>query len=305
MAGYTLYRGHGMPDEWCVGWPDENGIERKGSFGALQITSLTNNDKLPLVFSITCQTGNHESDNCFSRNFLSHKNGGAIGVFAQTNDGYSGVNDKLTSLFFNALWPEPRLNFDLYYNTYYLDDYASSGGSPLHRLGEMLDFSINGLNANNLNDSSEDLYTRRITHCFADPSLSFNTELPTKISGININRTVSEVNVTLEESAYIAFCDSTNNYSCRFYGTEAVYYTDNTHAVDVTVYNHNKIPTIVCGDPESQPYIPAGSRLIGYKNSHMGGRIDVDFIISSSDRNKRISLVIVDIWSGAICHRLQ
>lgn len=308
---YALYRGHGFSDRWCVGHTNETGYERKGYFGSDMINQLNNQSKLPLIFSITCQTGNHTDDDCFTRNLLTHQNGGAIGVYAQTYTGLSGINDRLTSLFFNALWPEPRLNFDRYDNNPYLDEYAQNGGTlPLHRLGEMLDFSINGIPIYNVHSAADslsaDFYIRRVTHCFADPGLSFNTEMPTPMTGVTLGRDNTGLSVVLDEPAYIAFNDSINNYQCRYYGTEAFYYTDRPDDVDIAVYNHNKIPYIHRGRHDDGPGNGSfGSHLIAYRNPHGGSRIEIDLMITSRDKNRKTSLVIVDMWSGAILSQAE
>lgn len=310
---YALYRGHGEPNRWCISLPDDNLPPNgtTGAFDADRIMQLRNDNKLPLVFSITCNTGNHTMDDCFTRNMLTNPNGGAIGVYAQTYTGLSGINDRLTSLFFNALWPEPRLNFDRYDNNPYLDEFAQNGGTlPLHRLGEMLDFSINGLPVYNVHSSADslsaDFYIRRVTHCFADPGLSFNTELPTPMTGVTLRRDNTGLSVVLDEPAYIAFNDSINNYQCRYYGTEAFYYTDRPDDVDIAVYNHNKVPYIHRGrHDDGSGNGSFGSHLIAYRNPHGGSRIEIDLMITSRDKNRKTSLVIVNMWSGAILSQAE
>lgn len=305
---YALYRGHGEPNRWCIGLPDNNIDGSIEPFDADRIMHLRNDNKLPLVFSITCNTGNHTMGDCFTRNLLTNPNGGAIGIYSQTETGYTPSNDRLTSLFFNALWPEPRLNLDKFDNTLYLDEYAQNGGClPLHRLGEILDFSIGGLPLfEDVGEKSAGLYTRHITHCFADPGLSFNTTLPTQMTGVTLGRDNTGLSVVLDEPAYIAFNDSINNYQCRYYGTEAFYYTDRPDDVDIAVYNHNKIPYIHRGRHDDGPGNGSfGSHLIAYRNPHGGSRIEIDLMITSRDKNRKTSLVIVDMWSGAILSQAE
>lgn len=301
---YVLYRGHGNPEGWHLLHPDTV------RFGSRNIKTLNNGNKLPLIFSITCYSGDHRNEDCFARNMLTHKNGGAIGLFAQTCSGYKGTNDKLASLFFNAVWPtETGLSFDRYPVGNYLSDPTVSSSLPAYQLGAIMDFSINGLDFTSTEEESVELYTRRITHCFADPALYFNTERPADFAGVDVVRTDSEVTVSLNgESAYISFYDPVNDYSCRFYGTTATYYTGKSECIDVAVYAHNKIPYADNGteyDPEQPELGGPRSRLIGYRDLRAGSRVEIDYMISPLETDKRISIIIVDMFSGRVISEAQ
>ncbi len=301
---YVLYRGHGEPNGWYLGhW--SNGVK----FGYAQISRLNNKQRLPLVFSITCNTGNHTSSDCFARSMLAHKNGGAIALFAQTNSGYSGVNDRLVSLLFNAIWPSPQgLSLDRYPVYDYLSTPTVAAAMPVYQLGGIMDFALNGLDIKTdighpAESWSEELYTRRITHCFGDPGLMFNTDTPTAFEHVDVTRRDNEVTVTLGDGpAYISFYDRVNDYSCRYYGTSATYYTGASGCIDVTVQGHNKIPYTEQGaeyDPEFPELGGPKSKLIGYRDLRAGGRIEVDCIISSAEKNANISLIIVPLFGGS------
>ena len=78
------------------------------------IAALNNRDLLPVVMSISCQTGwfdgetdqnpslNYES---FAELFLRKFDGGAVGVFAATRNSYSGYNDFLAEGIIDCVWP--------------------------------------------------------------------------------------------------------------------------------------------------------------------------------------------------------
>ncbi len=300
---YTLYRGHGNASGWTI----DSGYKTR--FGINQIQTLVNGSLLPLVFSITCNTGNHTSSDCFARSMLAHKNGGAIALFAQTNSGYSGVNDRLVSLLFNAIWPSPQgLSLDRYPVYDYLSTPTVAAAMPVYQLGGIMDFALNGLDIKTdighpAESWSEELYTRRITHCFGDPGLMFNTDTPTAFEHVDVTRRDNEVTVTLGDGpAYISFYDRVNDYSCRYYGTSATYYTGASGCIDVTVQGHNKIPYTEQGaeyDPEFPELGGPKSKLIGYRDLRAGGRIEVDCIISSAEKNANISLIIVPLFGGS------
>jgi hypothetical protein len=92
------------------GWGDPR-------FTVGDVNSLTNGDKLPVVFSINCETGwfdnetDHSShstgrnDICFAEAWQRNPNGGAVGVIASTRVSYSGHNDTMVKGFYDAIWP--------------------------------------------------------------------------------------------------------------------------------------------------------------------------------------------------------
>jgi hypothetical protein len=128
------HRDHGGPD----GWGDPEYL-------LADLEGLANGEKLPVVFSINCETGHfdnetddpdHEtpySEVYFCEKFSRRENGGAVGIFGHTRVSYSGLNDEMCKGFYDAIWPE----FDPSY---------PGGGSthpiyhPMHRMGAVLNF---------------------------------------------------------------------------------------------------------------------------------------------------------------------
>ena len=289
---YFLYRGHGWPEGFCL--QRSNAVR----FDNSHISQLNNGMYMPLMFNITCDTGKHDKDDCFTSNLLAKQSGGTMAIFAQTNTGYSGYNDKLTSLMFNAIWPNPGFELDRYPIMPYLSDKVQS--LPLYRLGEILDFSINGMESTDISDTSTDLYIKRITHCFADPSISFTTAVPTRFEDVAISTAGNTVTVNIgNEPAYISFYDPMTSQSSRFYGTEAsysAYDSESLKYVDITVSGHNRIPYVRQGNYYYDPNI-SSSRIVGWQN--MGhSHATVDVMISPSDKGKSANILVVDMTTG-------
>lgn len=297
---YILYRGHGEPNEWLLG---RENAETTKSFDASGISRLNNNELMPLVFSITCLSGKHSEDDCFARNMLTKKNGGTMGLFAQTETSYSGYNDKLVSLMFNAIWPDPGFELEKHPIDNYIHDPYVMQTVPVYRLGAILDFAINGFDADIESVYSTDLYTKRITHCFGDPSMQFTTATPTQFDGAQIERGENSINVSLNENAYISFYDPTIDKSFMYYGTSAFYRFSNPYVgkyVSVVVHNHNKTPFIDAGTEFSGSISPTtSSQILGWRDTKAGSRVEIDYIINESDKGKNISLLIVDMATGA------
>ena len=76
---YVLYRGHGYGDRWS-----------RPLYRLTDIDNLNNGNKLPIVFSIACHTGDFRQTECFAEKLLRRSNGGAVGVFAASQASWSG-----------------------------------------------------------------------------------------------------------------------------------------------------------------------------------------------------------------------
>ena len=293
---YFLYRGHGNPNGLYLTHPDTHPDSVRFVYSHVQ--ELHNGPYVPLMFNITCLTGKHDEDDCITRDLLAQNNGGTMALFAQTNTGYSGYNDKLTSLMFNAIWPYPGFELDRYPIMPYMSEKVHS--LPLYRLGEILDFSINGMESYGMSDTSTDLYTKRITHCFADPTISFTTAVPTRFEDVTISTAGNTITANIgDEPAYISFYDPMTSQSSRFYGTEATYSAYDSESikyVDITVSGHNRIPYVRQGNYYYDPNI-SNSRIVGWQN--MGhSHATVDVMISPYDKGKRAEILIVDMTTG-------
>jgi len=101
------HRDHG----WFGGWAEP-------AFDIADVAALTNDDRLPVVFSMNCQTGwfDGETDDArftrgddavtFAEAWLRNPNGGAVGIIAPTRNSYSGYNDFMVEGFIDAIYPD-------------------------------------------------------------------------------------------------------------------------------------------------------------------------------------------------------
>ena len=175
---------------------------------------------------------------------------------------------------FNAIWPEPGFELEKYPISNYIHDPCVMQTVPIYRLGGILDFAINGFDADVEDISDTDLYTKRLTHCFCDPSMLFTTETPTAFNGVEIERGENSINVSLNENAYISFYDSTINRPFMYYGSTASYKFTNPDVekyVSVVVHNHNKIPMVDSGIEFTGTIAPtAPSQIVGWRDTKAG-----------------------------------
>lgn len=241
-AFYVLYRGHGTDSTWV-----------QPHFTGDNILSLANGDRLPVVFSINCETGSFQEDDCFAEVFLRKKGGGAVAVYAATEKSWPGYNDAMVIGMFDAIWPDPGVDSKLY-------NFLSMTTSPSRlrettRLGEILDQGLRRMEEtwgqSWKGNSISTQFTREIFHCFGDPGMRIYTDTPTEFKKLSITCDVYKVRVDLgSEAGDIAFYDKLTE-EIRFYTGRSAEYSGDPRHVRVCVSGHNKIPFIgypVCPD---------------------------------------------------------
>jgi len=171
---YVFHRDHGYAGG--TGWADPQ-------FTTSQMGGLDNGNKLPVVFSINCHTGEFLLDECFAEKFMRLDDGGAVGVFAASYYSYSGCNDGLALGFVDAIWSNPGLipvfgdgglpNPNLTPH----DDLLTMGDVLNQGLIRMMETWDGGYNANK--------YTHQLFHYFGDPAMKIWTSTPVEIAATN------------------------------------------------------------------------------------------------------------------------
>ena len=192
---YVFHRDHGYGNG--SGWADPH-------FVTSQMDDLSNGNKLPVVFSINCHTGEFMLDECFAEKFIRLENGGAVGVFAASFYSYSGLNDGLALGFVDAMWSDPGLipvfgNGGIHNpNLTPHDDIVTMGDVLNQGLIRMMETWDGGYAANN--------YTHELFHYFGDPAMKIWTAIPTEIAATNTDTifydettSVSITNCSLED----------------------------------------------------------------------------------------------------------
>lgn len=225
-AFYVLHNDHGAPWRWS-----------EPPFLKEHIQDLTNGNKLPVIFDLSCETGMiNDTVTCFAEAFLRKESGGCIAIYAATYDTYSGYSDALLCGMFDAIWPDnnlipqfPNSNF-----TY------SNPPIPTYRLGQIKQQGLKRMRETWGNS----VLMHEVFHCFGDPSMMIYTGTPTTFMNVIVNRSSDEIRIdTGEENAVISFVNLVTGQVSAYYGDTAIY-TGETDKVAVCVSAHNKIPYI-------------------------------------------------------------
>lgn len=250
-AFYVLHRGHGAVSVW--GDP---------FYTISDINKLSNGNKLPVVFSMNCETGDFSKD-CFCEAFLKKTDGGCVAIFGATETSVSGYNDAVTEGMFDAIWPSDKLRPTF-------PNISGTGGTtptPTYELGQILNQGKKRL-AETYGKKGPKLTkkTNELFHCFGDPSMKIYTSVPTVFSNISITRENNAVTVNLNDTiATIAFYDLVSGEVTCTTGTTATYSTNHASNVSVCISSHNKIPYIDEGIPFTIVYIQ-NDTVVGPKN---------------------------------------
>jgi len=231
-AFYVLYRGHG--NNTCWGNP---------YFAKHHINQLDNGNYLPIVFSISCLTGNFNIPNSFSESFLKKSNGGCVSIFGASQISYSGYNDCLIEGMFEAIWPNPGF---LYHRINVNNPGNNTQNNPIYDLGSVLDYGFLYLYNFNNSSSLTGLYTKEIFHLFGDPSMMIYTNQPSYINNPLIriyNNTISVQ--TTDGNARISFYTTGTVPIVDSYFGNHVDYTTTADSVIICIDRHNCIPYVV------------------------------------------------------------
>ncbi len=219
---YVLYRGHGAYNAW-----ENPYLEVKPSW--------LKTVKMPVVFSLTCNTGHYgpdKEDCCLAENFLKVSDGGAIGVFASCESSDNLANDAMAKKMIKSLFSEGT-TFDC-------------------RLGELLDLGLDSVGILYSYDrtySSIASYTKETFHLFGDPTLRVNTKVPSDFGKISVFNNDGIVTVTIPNglSGQITLVDDANDDLQSVIGNNGSFKLKNpkSRSAKVCVSGHNMIPQFI------------------------------------------------------------
>ncbi len=143
------------------------------------VLGLTNGARLPVVFSINCETGwfDNETDSPdhgtpsgevnFAEAWQRNQNGGAAGIVAPTRISYGGYNDHLDKGLIDAVWP----GFLSYTPT------PGPFSNPQYRMGQVLNYAKLYM-ATVYGESTTRQITFEMFHYFGDPTMEIWTAQP-------------------------------------------------------------------------------------------------------------------------------
>ncbi len=181
-TSYVLHRDHGAENLWGDPYFDKSHIDM-----------LSNQDKLPVVFSINCLTGKYSESECFAEKFLRKDNGGCVGIFAHSEVSYSGYNDGLAFALFDAIWAVPGL----------VPNFTGSGGNPnpnipphpsIYTMGDVANMGLVGM----VEMWGDNQYTFELFHYLGDPAMKIWTDVPVPITSVHGDSILCDSDTTFD-----------------------------------------------------------------------------------------------------------
>jgi hypothetical protein len=141
------------------------------------MNSLSNGDRLPVVFSMNCHTGEYQISNCFAEKFIRMENKGAVGVVAAAYYSYSGFNDALSEGMIDAIWADPGLYPD-FGSGGTGNNYSIGAGNEIYTMGDVVNQGLYAMEQNWDGANSEHNYQYELYHWFGDPAMKIWTANP-------------------------------------------------------------------------------------------------------------------------------
>ncbi|MDC1106891.1 C25 family cysteine peptidase [Prolixibacteraceae bacterium] len=170
---YVLHRDHGYAGG--SGWAHPEFVTR-------DINNLNNANKLPVVFSINCHTGEFELRECFAEKFLRKSNGGAVAVIAASYYSLSGPNDGLTLGMFESIWPNPGINPSFGRGAGVAVPQPHNFDHATTTLGDVVNLGLMRMDETWAPSEQSRVYTYRLFHLFGDPSMKIWKAKPSEIT---------------------------------------------------------------------------------------------------------------------------
>ena len=248
----AVYNGHGGNDRW-VAYPFTNEDCRQMSF----------NDSAPLIFSIACSTANHTYSNCIIAE-LSRRTSGGIAAIASSNLTYLGYSDALLLGMIDAIWP----------NTYTYKEWTDPvQRKPIYRLYDIMSRGHSRTElvqgggywdtVNWQNDTYYLRYQRENFHVYGDPTINYNTMLPTPFTGVEYSPNSKYIKITVpasenETKIVVKKLETGEFFTCKVAPsstpvTRKLNATIND-SLEIIISGPNKIPYYITGIPDPEDF---------------------------------------------------
>ena len=323
-ASYALAFTHGGQECW-----------HNPNFTSDDVRTLSNGDKLPIVFSTGCQTGSLRNPNSFSKVLLAKNDGGAVAVLSSTLDLLITRALALGMGYINTIWPNPGIESNYYFTSegtpsYPILEYSYCSLKEEDRLtlgsilegGILFNWHLFGCGSYtkpdpfSLSGKIGPISLAHMTHLFGDPGMMFPTEaveaIPSDSVSVNINfspdRSFSDgsyrmvIGVSLPFEAKIGLYNKTTRKIERYYGkTALVYAPSNKNEYVLSIVKANKLPYFLSITEESIKTMSKVSSPQLTSVSQKPGDSSVDVTVDFKDCSpERSEITVTDIYGNTM-----
>ncbi len=233
-AIYVMHRGHGGYNAWA-----------EPNFTVTDASSLTNANKLPVVFSINCLTGRYNGQTCLAEALLRNSNGGGVAVFAASASTSTYMNNIFAQGIINSIWPNPGIKAKFKDDDLTNTPFNNLPTTPVYRLGQIHQQAIAMVcEAFGYASSAATSYLgieKYSYHCFGDPSMMIRTEVPVKAT-CQVSSEGDFIIINPEEGCELGVYIPSTNFTNIISGSNITLLYEDYKTAVFTVYGPNKIP---------------------------------------------------------------
>lgn len=230
-AWYVLCRSHALANAWTNMW-----------FMTSDAATLTNGNKLPVVFSVNCESGAFYAPDIISPNkysisqaLLSNRSGGAVAVIGANHQSHTQMNDLLAGGLFEGMYTGTLIDFTIPEAN---GNLWNSSKPEMIELGKIFGVGVYWMLAEAEYPEVEVFsykyarYNTEIYHCLGDPALNVYRRKP-------INK---DIDLILEGDPNCK--DTDNRMLVLVYPDENKTYihNDNHRWVHARNFHYNKMP---------------------------------------------------------------
>lgn len=219
---------------------ENDGMWANPNFETYHINTLSNANKLPIVFSIDSSTGCYQTtENCFAERFLKNPNGGCVAIFANSALSLTAESGTMGLGMIDAMFP--TLHPSYVYNYYS----TSVNNMPSYELGEIMLKGKAKLNETfGYYDSNRVRFAKEILQCFGDPSMHINTNAPLSFSSPYIYFRNGRIFIESAEECQISVYDRTSNTVYSISGTSLAAPVPPLNDFVISLKKHNHKPYV-------------------------------------------------------------
>lgn len=234
-VSHVFYFAHGESSYW-----DSPRITNR------DIKKLENSDKLPVVYSMACFTGDFSDENCFAKSLITSPKGGAIAMFGFTNATYTVYTDLIAYSLFNGLYPDPgmspRIN-DEYDQVYLTPNFETENLIELGALHKRVLTDISDRMPDNRDTYDYKLFEASIFTLFGDPSMNIYLSNPSYVKP-KLTETAGVFSISINgQPGMITLYDVTKDLTVN-YNDKLSFKLENANEYILSVHCPGKIPFI-------------------------------------------------------------
>lgn len=210
----VFYFSHGLSTSWS---------DFKYTTSSLE--EINNQNKLPLILSMSCFTSDFSATGCLGEKFLTKSNGGAVAFLGFTDETYTTYTDMFGFHLFNGIWPTPGVWAPISWSEGAYTPSLNNSVKGITELGTLHRYAITKTVSDMKNMSLSNQfneYQAAIFSLFGDPGLNFYSATPIPITVKSIVNKNDELVITPSSRCTLTVYDKNTGSVTNTYITNSI-----------------------------------------------------------------------------------